>query len=89
MNSVEVIELKRPKLPLTVILQILFSLGVLVSGIVTLFWHKWLFLFYGTLTLTLFTTAWNQRKSMHKKWMFALYIGAGIITLVSMILELL
>lgn len=89
MNSVEVIELKPKKQPISIVLQIVFVIGVLVSGIVTLFVKELMPLLYAMLSLTLFTMAWNHYKITKKKKLAILYVVFGIVTLVSTIWELL
>ncbi len=89
MNSVEVIELKPKKQPISITLQIVFVIGVLVVGVVTLFVKELMPLLYAMLSLTLFTMAWNHYKITRKKKLAILYVVFGIITLVSTIWELL
>ena len=89
MNSVEVIELKPKKQPISITLQIVFVIGVLVVGVVTLFVKELMTLLYAMLSLTLFTMAWNHYKITRKKKLAILYVVFGIITLVSTIWELL
>ncbi len=89
MNSVEVIELKPKKQPISITLQIVFVIGVLISGVVTLFVKELMPLLYAMLSLTLFTMAWNHYKITNKKKLAILYVVFGMITLVSTIWELL
>jgi len=89
MNSVEVIELKPKKQPISITLQIIFVIAVLISGIASLFIKELMPLLYAMLSLTLFTMAWNQYKISKKKKVAILYAVFGIITLVSAIWELL
>ena len=89
MNSVEVIELKPKKQPLSITLQIVFVVAVLISGVMTLFSKMWMPLLYGMLTLALSVMAWNNYKLSKRKWVAILYIVFAIVTLVSMIMELL
>ncbi len=86
--NVEVIELKPKKQPLSIVLQIIFVVAVLVTGIMTLFAKKWMFLLYASLTLALATMAWNNYKLAKRKWIPILYLAFSIVTLVSFILEL-
>lgn len=89
MNSVEIIELKPKRQPITIILQIVFVIGVLVSGVLTLFMKELMPLLYAMLSLTLFTMAWNHYKITKKKKLAILYIIFGFVTLASTIWELL
>lgn len=85
MNSVEIIELKPKRQPLSITLQIVFVIAVLVSGVITLFFSDWMPLLYATLTLTLATMAWNNYKIMKRKWIPILYLVFSVITFVSCI----
>ena len=89
MNSVEVIELKPKRQPISITLQIVFVIGVLISGVASLFIKDLMPLLYAMLSLTLFTMAWNHYKLSKKKKLAILYIVFGIITFVSTILEFL
>lgn len=89
MNSVEIIELKPKRQPLSITLQIIFVLAVLASGIASFFIKEIMPLFYAMLSCTLFTMAWNHYKLSNKKKIAILYIVFAVITLVSAILEVL
>ena len=89
MNSVEVVELKPKKRPISLILQGIFIMGTLLSGVATLLSKDWLPLFYFMLSLTLFTMAWNYYKLAKKKRIPILYVAFAVVTLISAILELL
>ena len=89
MNSVEIIELKTKKQPLSIILQVIFVIGVLIAGIMTLFSKQWMPLLYGMLTVTLAVMAWNNYKLSKRKWVALLYVVFSLITFGSMIWELL
>ncbi len=88
MNSVEVIELKPKRQPISITLQIVFVIGVLISGVASLFIKELMPLLYAMLSLALFTMAWNHFKLSNKKKIAILYIVFGFITLVSCIWEL-
>ena len=87
--NVEVIELKGKKPPFAIILQFVFVLAVLVTGIMALFANKWMFLLYASLTLALVTMAWNNYKLGKQKWIPILYLAFSLITFVSFLMELL